>query len=125
MIHYLSKVWNVDDVKENVQSTSVTKTPEISVETLQKRSFYLIDESMRIWKTYKEVGKSKFSKISAACKIHSMIVDVLKLDPDLSELKELRETAHRLMQSDKEIREELEIARRISTSKSKPTKNTS
>ncbi|MGO9645377.1 MAG: hypothetical protein ACLPY5_11590 [Candidatus Bathyarchaeia archaeon] len=110
---------------DTTQSTCTTGTPEISVEKLRTHSFYLIEECIRIWKTYKEVGKSKFSKISAACKIHSMIVDVLKLDPDLSELKELRETAHRLMQSDKEIREELEIARRISTSKSKPTKNTS
>ncbi len=115
----------MDDVKDAVQSTSTTETPEISVEMLQKHSFYLIEESIRILKTYKEVGKSKFSKISAACKIHSMIIDVLKLDPDLSELKELRETARRLKQSDKEIREELETARRTSTSNSKPIKNTS
>jgi hypothetical protein len=115
----------MDDIREIDQSTSTSETPEISIEMLQKHSFYLIEESIRILKTYKEVGKSKFSKISAACKIHSMIVDVLKLNPDLSELKELRETARRLKQSDKEIREELEIARRISPSRSKPTKNTS
>jgi hypothetical protein len=113
------------DVKDTVQSTSTAETPELSVEMLQKHSSYLIDECIRIWKTYKEVGKSKFSKISAACKIHSMIVDVLKLDPDLSELKELRETLQRFIQSDKEIREELEAARRTSRSDSKPTKNPS
>ncbi|MFI5448451.1 MAG: hypothetical protein ACHQ03_01605 [Candidatus Bathyarchaeia archaeon] len=115
----------MDDVKDTVQSTSTAETPELSVETLQKHSSYLIDECIRIWKTYKEVGKSKFSKISAACKIHAMIVDLLKLDPDLSELTEMRDTLHRYIQSDKEIREELETARRTSTSNSKPTKNTS
>jgi len=79
-----------------VQLSSKCKASEITAERLQEASFFLISECMRIWESYREVGRSKASKIASAAKIHDMITDALRLHPDLAKLKELERLAEEL-----------------------------
>jgi len=73
----------------NIQSTSNEKPPEISVQELQMLSFRLITESMRIFASYREVGRNKATKILVATRIHGMIIDAIRAHPDIEKLVEL------------------------------------
>ena len=72
-------------------STSTPKAAEITTETLQKLSFELIAKSMIIWRSLRETGHGKARKFAYAFKIHQMIIDAIRVHPDVQQLKELHE----------------------------------
>jgi hypothetical protein len=94
--------------KKTVQSISTSQLPEITAQRLQSLSFYLITQSLRIWQTYQELGRSKASKINAAAKIHDMICDAIRLHPDITQVKELTEMAEQLEKNNLRIEQKLE-----------------
>ncbi|MGA8905205.1 MAG: hypothetical protein WB661_09385 [Candidatus Bathyarchaeia archaeon] len=108
-----------------VQPTSTGQPPEITAQRLQALSFYLIVESLRIWKSYKEIGRSKATKINAAARIHDMITDAIRLHPDIQHLAELDEMAEQLEKSSREIREELDALRKVRSLKADAIKEPS
>jgi hypothetical protein len=72
-------------------STEVSEAPEITVETLQELSFELINESVKTWRRFKDSGHGAARKLSYAAKIHAMIIDAMRLHPDIQDLKEITE----------------------------------
>jgi hypothetical protein len=71
--------------------TSNPNEPQIKLETLQKLSFELITKSMELWRTYRERGRGKKTKLRVAVEIHRMITDAMRVHPDIKHLKELTE----------------------------------
>jgi HrpA-like RNA helicase len=94
--------------KKTVQSISTSQLPEITAQRLQSLSFYLITQSLRIWQSYQEVGRSKATKINTAAKIHDMICDAIRLHPDVAQVKELYEMAEQLRQNGLRLDQQLE-----------------
>lgn len=109
----------------SVQSTSTDKSSEITTKKLQALGFYLIVESLRIWKSYKEVGRSKATKINAAARIHDMITDAIRVHPDIKHLAELDAMADELLKNQHEIEEQIEAMRKVHSLKVDPSKSTS
>jgi len=87
--------------------TSNEKAPEITVEMLQQFSFKLITESMRIFESYREIGKNKLAKLAAAVKIHSMIIAAIRAHPDIAKLVELTQQAEHLQKVQTELERQL------------------
>ena len=70
-------------------STEVSEAAEITIESLQELSFELIDESVQTWRRFKDSGHGAARKLSYAAKIHAMIIDAMRLHPDIQDLKEM------------------------------------
>lgn len=70
-------------------STPESKASEIKVETLWRLSFELIAKSMLLWRTYRDDEKSKGRKIAVAKQIFQMVMEAIRLHPDIQHLEEL------------------------------------
>jgi hypothetical protein len=95
----------------NIQSTSNSKSFEISVPELQKLSFRLIVDSMRIFDSYKEVGRNKATKILVATRIHAMIIAAIRADPDITQLVELHKALEHAQNNLSELAAQLDQIR--------------
>jgi hypothetical protein len=63
---------------------------------LQNLSFELIAKSLNLWRTYADDKRGKGEKIAKAALIHKMLMDAMKLHPDIVEIKEIREAYEEL-----------------------------
>jgi len=107
--------------KHATQSITQPITPQNSTEMLRKHSFWLIEETIKIWKSYREVGKSKASKIRAASVLHKMITDAIRADPDLQDLEKLHQIVEQTESNFQAVSEEFEALKQ-SLKKSKNPK---
>ena len=71
----------------------------------KSKGFEIIIKCVELWRTYRDTKKSKGIKIKVARSIHSMIIDAMKMYPDIKDLQELKKMAQ-------QVEKELAIARK-------------
>jgi hypothetical protein len=91
----------------------MTNAPEIAPETLQNVSFEIIAKLLAIWRDPKKAGLTFKSpqeqadwKFSQGGKLHAMVMEAMRLHPDLQQLRKLHEMYEELLR-------EYELAKRI------------
>ena len=89
-----------DDKSDKCQSatfpTSSQKDPDIDLRLLQNFSLELITDSVKLWRTYASDKWGKGEKIVKAALIHKMLMDAIKIHPDIMEIEEIREAYEEL-----------------------------
>jgi hypothetical protein len=91
----------------------MTNTPEITPETLQNISFEIIAKLLTMWRDPKKAGLTFKSpreqadwRFSQGIKLHTMVIEAMRLHPDLEQLRKL----HGM---DEEVLKVYELAKRI------------
>jgi hypothetical protein len=84
----------------------MTNAPEITPETLQNISFEVIAKLLTIWRDPKKAGLTFKSpreqaewKFSQGVKLHSMVIEAMRLHPDLEQLRKLHEIIPELLKA--------------------------
>jgi|GEM_PF-5385533 len=76
--------------------TSSQKHRDIDLRLLQNFSFELITDSVKLWRTYASDKRGKGEKIAKAVLIHKMLMDAIKIHPDIVEIELIREAYEEL-----------------------------
>jgi hypothetical protein len=71
--------------------------------------YYLITESLRMFRSYKETGESGLGKINVALKIRNMIIDAIRSHSDINQLKQATETLGKLEEEQNQIEKRLKF----------------
>ena len=96
-------------------NTSRTKEQLLKLEELVEFSFELVTKAMQMWRTYRETTKAKGQKIRMGIEIHKMIMDAMKINPDMKSVKELSKHFD-------EVKAELDLAKRTFGDERRPKK---
>lgn len=82
-----------------------TREQLIKLEELIDYSFEIVQKSMTLWRKYKDTDRARSQKIRVGIDIHKMIIEAMRINPDMRSVKELSK------QFD-EVKTELDLAKR-------------
>ena len=82
-----------------------TETAQFDAQTLHKINFEIISRLLKIWREYKDRKENRLKIFNLGAKLHGMVIDSIKVDPDIQQLKQLHEMSE-------EFQRELELAKK-------------
>jgi len=72
------------------------ETAQFDAQTLHEINFEIISRLLKIWREYKDRKENRLKIFNLGAKLHAMIVDSIKIDPDIQDLKKLHEMRDQL-----------------------------
>lgn len=92
----------------------IPKDPaQFNAETLRRITFEVISRLYKVWSEYKDRKENRLKIFNLGRKLHGLLVESIKVDPDIMEIKKLREVYE-------QFEEEYEIFKRQNLQARKP-----
>lgn len=66
------------------------ETVEFDAQTLHKLNFEIVSRLLKIWREYKDRKENRLKIFNLGVKLHGMVIDSIKVDPDIRNLKKIR-----------------------------------